>query len=106
MILKNNALEPILGILFSLMSLPPDNEQLEEYFSDDLDNRTPATVAAQTLDLLALHLPPDKFVPHMVSGVIIFFGFSLSWGSSRVWCIHRESCNPFLRVNVSDIEKP
>lgn len=64
--MKNNFLEPILNIIFTLMSLPPPNDEQEEYFTDTVDNRTPANVAAQILDMLAIHLAPDKLVPLMV----------------------------------------
>lgn len=52
-------------MLFSLMKIKPEDENLEIYFTDEDDN-TPVTSAAQTLDLLALHLPPEKIVPYLV----------------------------------------
>lgn len=49
------------------MSTPPEDDEQEEYFVEDDDEETPTTVANQTLDMLALHLPPEKFLPHIVS---------------------------------------
>lgn len=54
-------------MLFHLMSEPPTDETDEAYFCDNVDDSTPMTCATQTLDLLALHLPPEKLVPHVVS---------------------------------------
>jgi hypothetical protein len=48
------------------MSNPPENEDKEEYFSEDADTSTPETCATQTLDVLALHLPPHKLLPPLV----------------------------------------
>nr|CAD7590948.1 unnamed protein product [Timema genevievae] len=58
-IVKHKLVQPIVDVLFLLMSVPPDNEEMEEYFIDD-ESSTPMTCATQTLDILALHLPPDK----------------------------------------------
>jgi hypothetical protein len=63
---KLKLVQPILEVLFQLMSVPPENEDKEEYFSEDVDASTPMTCATQTLDILALHLPPDKLLPPLV----------------------------------------
>ncbi|KAJ4431592.1 hypothetical protein ANN_20191, partial [Periplaneta americana] len=65
-IVKHKLVQPILDVLFQLMSMPPENDDKEEYFSDDVDANTPMTCATQTLDVLALHLPPDKLLPPLV----------------------------------------
>ncbi|PNF17098.1 hypothetical protein B7P43_G16108, partial [Cryptotermes secundus] len=62
-VVKNKLVQPILEVVFQLMSVPPENEEKEEYFSEDVDGSTPMTCATQTLDILALHLPPDKLLP-------------------------------------------
>ncbi|KAJ1525478.1 hypothetical protein ONE63_010288 [Megalurothrips usitatus] len=65
-ILKNNLVKPVVDVLFELMATPPDDDEKEEYFADDDDEDTPMTTANQTLDLLALHLPPEKILPHIL----------------------------------------
>ena len=47
------------------MSSRPDDESQEVYFNGENEDKTPMTCATQTLDLLALHLPPDKLVPYL-----------------------------------------
>lgn len=47
------------------MTTRPDDDG-EEDINGESDN-TPITAATQTLDLLALHLPPEKLIPHLVS---------------------------------------
>lgn len=53
-------------MLFNLMSMRPEDDNDEVYFSDDNEDNTPVTCATQTLDLLALHLPPEKLIPQLV----------------------------------------
>lgn len=67
MILKNKLIEPIINVLFLLMSSQPEDESEEEYFTGDPDSSNPMTVATQTLDVLALHIPADKLIPPLVS---------------------------------------
>jgi hypothetical protein len=50
--------------------MPPENDDKEEYFSEDVDANTPMTCATQTLDVLALYLPPDKLLPPLVCYII------------------------------------
>lgn len=68
-IIKNNLIKPIVDVLFELMSTPPEDDEQEDYFVDDDDEETPITVANQTLDMMALHLPPEKFLPHILEHV-------------------------------------
>ncbi|XP_069698314.1 importin-4-like [Periplaneta americana] len=68
-IVKHKLVQPILDVLFQLMSMPPENDDKEEYFSDDVDANTPMTCATQTLDVLALHLPPDKLLPPLLQHI-------------------------------------
>ncbi|XP_015586290.1 importin-4 [Cephus cinctus] len=68
-IVKHKMVEPIIDMLFTLMSTPPDDETDEVYFSGDNEDNTPMTCATQTLDLLALHLPPEKLIPHLLQHV-------------------------------------
>lgn len=48
------------------MSTRPEDDNDEVYFSGDNEDNTPVTCATQTLDLLALHLPPEKLIPQLV----------------------------------------
>ena len=66
MVAKHNLVKPIVDVLFELMSTRPEDDEKEEYFTDDDDDDTPMTCANQTLDLLALHFPPEKILPHIV----------------------------------------
>lgn len=56
------------------MCEPPEEEDEndEDYFGDDDDDSSPTTNAAQTLDVLALSLPPEKLITHVVILKIIF----------------------------------
>lgn len=53
-------------MLFNLMSTQAEDDNDEVYFSGDNEDNTPITCATQTLDLLALHLPPEKLIPQLV----------------------------------------
>ncbi|XP_063239917.1 importin-4-like [Bacillus rossius redtenbacheri] len=68
-IVKHKLVQPIVDVLFQLESIPPANEDMEEYFIDDDDSNTPMTCATQTLDILALHLPPDKLFPPLLQHI-------------------------------------
>ncbi|XP_067002902.2 importin-4 [Anabrus simplex] len=65
-IVKHKLVQPVIDVLFQLMCLPPENEDQEEYFTDDASANSPMTCATQTLDILALHLPPDKLLPPLL----------------------------------------
>ncbi|XP_003693033.1 importin-4 [Apis florea] len=65
-IIKHKLVVPILDMLFNLMSMRPEDDNDEVYFSDDNEDNTPVTCATQTLDLLALHLPPEKLIPQLL----------------------------------------
>lgn len=65
-VIKNQLVKPIVDVLFELMSVPPEDDEKEDYFADEDDDDTPMTIANQTLDILSLHLPPEKILPHIV----------------------------------------
>lgn len=48
------------------MSTRPEDDNDEVYFRGENDDNTLVTCAAQTLDLLALNLPPEKLIPPLV----------------------------------------
>ncbi|XP_042330339.1 importin-4 isoform X2 [Sceloporus undulatus] len=71
-ILKNKLLSPILTTLFPIMSAEPppgqmdaEDEQTEEDIEERAEVQTPKHYAAQVVDMLALHLPPEKLFPHL-----------------------------------------
>ncbi|XP_065064233.1 importin-4-like [Rhopilema esculentum] len=80
-LLKSHLLGPLLDILLSLMSLAEnteanDSEESQESIGDDddedggeMEGSTLPSVAAQALDLLALHLPPAKFIPQVMARI-------------------------------------
>ncbi|XP_038165776.1 importin-4 [Arvicola amphibius] len=73
-LLKNRLLPPLLHALFPIMAAEPPMGQLdpEDQDSDDDDlelglmGETPKHFAVQVVDMLALHLPPEKLCPHVM----------------------------------------
>lgn len=53
-------------MLFVVMMSRPDNDRDDDDINTENEN-TILTSSTQTLDLLALHLPPEKLLPHLVS---------------------------------------
>lgn len=51
------------------MAQQPDDDVNEEYFLGDPDQFTTTTIATQTLDLIALNIPPEKVVPYLLTRV-------------------------------------
>ncbi|KAH8296643.1 hypothetical protein KR054_009252 [Drosophila jambulina] len=60
-IVKQKLLEPTLSVIFEIMCTETDPDDDEDYFVDESSNR-PLTAAMQTLDLLAIHMPPEKLI--------------------------------------------
>lgn len=52
-------------MLFVVMMSRPDNDSDDDINTEN--ENTILTSSTQTLDLLALHLPPEKLLPHLVS---------------------------------------
>lgn len=46
-----------------------DANDLEDYYQGDPDEYSPTTIATQTLDYIALHLPPEKIIPVFLSRI-------------------------------------
>lgn len=66
-ILKNGLVEPILHVVFNLMAIAPeddDEDNDEEYYMDESSSKTSAM---QTLDQLAIHIPPEKLIPPLLA---------------------------------------
>nr|XP_032660547.1 importin-4-like [Chelonoidis abingdonii] len=68
-VLKQRLLPPVLDALFPILSAEPPLGQLdaEDQESEDEGDeaQTPKHVAAQVIDMLALHLPPEKLFPQL-----------------------------------------
>lgn len=70
-VLKQKLLNPILQAIFPvLIAAPPPGEQDPEDEEDDsgdgTDNDNPKHCAAQIIDTMALHMPPEKLFQHLI----------------------------------------
>ncbi|XP_055322338.1 importin-4-like isoform X2 [Sitodiplosis mosellana] len=66
-IIKQKLVEPIVQVVFKLMATAPeegDDEDEEEYFAEE---SSPKTSATQTMNELALHIPPEKLIPPLLA---------------------------------------
>ncbi|KAL6263562.1 hypothetical protein P5V15_006351 [Pogonomyrmex californicus] len=61
-LVKHKLVEPIVDMLFVVMMIRPD----EDDDSSTENENSILTSATQTLDLLAMHLPPEKLIPHLL----------------------------------------
>ncbi|KAF7988730.1 hypothetical protein HCN44_001303 [Aphidius gifuensis] len=70
-IVKNKLVEPIVDVLFELLSSKPDDENDENYFAEDDDDITTSlvTIASEALHTLATNLNPDKLLPHLLKHI-------------------------------------
>lgn len=68
-LVKHKLVEPIVDVLFEILSTPPEDENEEIYFSADKDEDTAVTCASEVLDVLALNLNPDKLIPHLLKHI-------------------------------------
>lgn len=68
LIVKMKLVEPIIAVLFELMALPSDEnaDDTEEYFGSN-EVTTPMNCATQTLDVLALSVPPKNLIPPLLA---------------------------------------
>nr|NP_001261957.1 artemis, isoform B [Drosophila melanogaster]NP_001401038.1 artemis, isoform C [Drosophila melanogaster]AGB94650.1 artemis, isoform B [Drosophila melanogaster]UYI58707.1 artemis, isoform C [Drosophila melanogaster] len=64
-IMKQKLLQPTLSVLFEVICQDDLKEGDDDYFSSESLN-SPSNAAAQTLDLMALHMVPDKFIPPLL----------------------------------------
>ncbi|XP_021926547.1 importin-4-like isoform X1 [Zootermopsis nevadensis] len=61
-IVKHKLVNPILEVIFQLLSLSPESGDRE-------DTEAIITSASHTLDVMALHLPPDKLLPPLLQHI-------------------------------------
>lgn len=77
-ILKQKLIEPIVQVVFGLMATAAgdSDDEAENGDGDDCDDEeyfvgadetSPRTSATQTMDLLALHVPPEKLIPPLLA---------------------------------------
>lgn len=67
-IIKLKLVEPITQVLFNLMAAEPEIEdEEEEYYADNAELTSPMSCATQTMDLLALHVAPEKLIPPLLA---------------------------------------
>lgn len=111
-------MEPIVDSLLQLIAQQPDDEGNEEYFLGDPDQLTSITVATQTLDLIALHIPAEKVIPYILTKVepaiqgdniyaqkAAYLALAiLAEGCSE--CIRHKYLEPFLKCVHSAIRNP
>ncbi|XP_048515338.1 importin-4-like isoform X2 [Athalia rosae] len=99
-LVKHKLVEPVIDMLFHLMAEPPTDETDEAYFCDNVDDSTPMTCATQTLDLLALHLPPEKLIPHVLRHVEPGFQGTNIYSKKASYlamAVLAEGCSEFIR---------
>ncbi|XP_063703113.1 importin-4-like [Culicoides brevitarsis] len=66
-IIKLKLVDRIIHTLFELMSSPvEDDDEEEEYFGSN-EVSTPMTCATQTMDVLALNVPPKQLIPSLLA---------------------------------------
>ncbi|XP_006883240.1 PREDICTED: importin-4 [Elephantulus edwardii] len=73
-LLKNRLLPPLLHTLFPIMTAEPplgqcdpeDQDSEEDEMEMGLSGETPKHFAVQVVDMLALHLPPEKLCPQLM----------------------------------------
>lgn len=68
LIVKQKLVEPIIAVLFEMMASPSDDsgDDTEEYFGSN-EVTTPMNCATQTLDVLALSIPPKNLIPPLLA---------------------------------------
>ena len=60
--IKNKLVNPTLQTIFAVMSEADEEEEDDDDDNDQVESSKPSTVASQTLNEMALHLPPEKVV--------------------------------------------
>ncbi|XP_065827818.1 importin-4-like [Oscarella lobularis] len=61
-ILKQKLVTKIIDVIFPIMASSPVDEENEEETGDDTDSGLPSSFASQILDVMALHLPPERLI--------------------------------------------
>jgi hypothetical protein len=64
---------------FRLMSTPADTPEEDEDYVSAQESNNPGTIASQTMDILALCLPPDKLIPLLVRTLLLIINLFLTF---------------------------
>ncbi|KAH8408115.1 hypothetical protein KR222_008983, partial [Zaprionus bogoriensis] len=65
LVLKQKLLEPILTVIFEMMCSESELDDADVFFVGE-GSDSPVTAATQTLDLLAINMPPEKLIPPLL----------------------------------------
>lgn len=68
-IVKNKLYIPIIDTLFPVLCIRNDADDGDDGDDEDDEGSTPAASAAQTLDVLAVNLPPEKYMSNLLRHV-------------------------------------
>ncbi|XP_020296536.1 importin-4-like [Pseudomyrmex gracilis] len=98
-IVKHKLIHPIVDVIFSLIASSPQNEN-EDYINSE--NNNILTNATLTLDMLALHLPPEKLLPYVMQhiesglrGVDVY----TKRAAYVLMAVLAEGCSEYIRAN-------
>lgn len=100
-LVKHKLVEPIVDMLFVVMKTRPDNDSDDDYINTESEN-TVLTSSTQTLDLLALHLPPEKLLPHLLRHIEPGFQSTdiyMKKASYVAIAVLAEGCAEYIRSN-------
>ena len=62
--MKLKLVQPILNVLIPILCAAPEDDDDED---EDAEAHTPHSFAAQVIDVMSINLPPEKFIPMLVS---------------------------------------
>lgn len=70
MIIKQKMVEPIIQVVFHVMATATEDDEDEEPDDEDFfsagEGSNPTSAATQTMDMLALNVPPEKLIPPLL----------------------------------------
>lgn len=66
-IIKQKLVEPIVNVVFKLMATTSEDEDEDDEDFDYFSGLDPNTTATQTMNDLALHIPPEKLIPQLLA---------------------------------------
>ncbi|KAL6429712.1 hypothetical protein ACFW04_007549 [Cataglyphis niger] len=99
-LVKHKLVESIVNMLFAVMKMTrPDSD--DDYINTENEN-TVLTSSTQTLDLLSLHLPPEKFLPHLLRHIEPGFQSTDMYTKKASYvaiAVIAEGCSEYIRSN-------
>ncbi|KAF4521358.1 hypothetical protein B566_EDAN006947 [Ephemera danica] len=100
--LKLDLLRPTIDAMFQIMCTPSDEDEKEDDFESPQESSAPSKVAVQTVDALALCMPPEKIMPLLaqyvepaVQGNDLF----KKKAAYLVLAVVVDGCNSYVRSN-------